>query len=300
MSSDRPHDSQQPRPTRIAVVGGGISGLAAANRLIELSQEQGRPIELMLFHDGMVFGGAILTQAIQGYLAETGADSFITSKPWAVDLCRRLGLEDQLIETDSTFRRSLVLRKGRPVAVPEGFTLLSPAKVWPVVSSPLFSPWGKLRMGMDYFLPRKKENGDESLAAFVRRRFGQEALERLVQPLVGGIYTSDPEKLSLQATMPRFLEMEQEHGSLIRASRRSAAMQSEEERGDSGARYSLFLSLAGGLSQLVDALVARVLKHHKIFRQTTISEIVPHTADADAIPEQTGRWKLNTRNVSPK
>lgn len=248
---------------RIAVVGGGISGLAAAHRLLELSPSQNQPIELSVFEASDRFGGVMGTKRIGDYLVETGADSFITNKPWAVDLCDRLGMSDRLIPTAKANRGALVLRKGKPVPVPEGFQLLSPAKIWPVLASPLFSLPGKLRMGLEYFLPRRKsEEDEESLAAFVRRRFGQEALERLVQPLVGGIYTSDPEKLSLQATMPRFIEMEQEHRSLIRASRRNARQSPSRERQAeqtaTGARYGLFATPKGGISELLDTLYQRV------------------------------------------
>jgi len=251
----RPRD---PHSLRVAVVGGGITGLAAANRVIELCRERSWPLDLTLFEDGPHVGGVVATEHRDGYLVERGADSFITNKPWGIDLCRRLGLEDDLIPTDEIFRGSLVLRKGKPLPVPEGFMLLSPAKVWPVIASPIFSPFGKLRMGCEYFVRRRTENGDESLASFVRRRFGREALERLVQPLVGGIYTSDPEKLSLLATMPRFREMEREHRSLIRASRKEAAERTAAETSGSGARYGLFVTLRNGLSSLLEALRARV------------------------------------------
>lgn len=250
---------------RIAVVGGGISGMAAAHRLLELSPSQSEPIELSVFEASSRFGGVMGTKRIGDYLVETGADSFITNKPWAVDLCERLGLSDRLIPTAEANRGALVLRNGKPVPVPEGFQLLSPAKIWPVLTSPLFSMHGKCRMGLEYFLPRRKTTDDESLAAFVRRRFGQEALERLVQPLVGGIYTSDPEKLSLKATMPRFIEMEQQHRSLIRASRlkarKSNDRESQAEQTASGARYGLFATLQNGISELLETLHQRVSDH---------------------------------------
>jgi oxygen-dependent protoporphyrinogen oxidase len=105
------------------------------------------------------------------------------------------------------------------VRVPEGFVLLAPARLWPLVTTPLLSPWGKLRLLAEYFVPARRDAADESLASFATRRLGREAYERIVQPLVGGIYTADPERLSLQATLPRFLEMERRYGSLIRAAR---------------------------------------------------------------------------------
>lgn len=259
-------------PLRIAVVGGGITGLAAAHRLLELQPTC--PSEVTLYEAGPRLGGVVGTQQIAGYTLELGPDSFITNKPWAVDLCRRLGLEGRLIPTDARYRRSLVLRNGRPVEVPEGFQLMTPAQVWPVLTSPIFSWWGKLRMGCEYFLPAKKDVHDESLASFVRRRFGQEVLERLVQPLVGGIYTSDPEKLSLRATLPRFLEMERQYGSLIRASRKAAKTATRDEHA-SGARYGLFATLAGGAAELIQALADRVAQTTRVLGNAPVTQLVP-------------------------
>jgi protoporphyrinogen/coproporphyrinogen III oxidase len=242
-------------PTRIAIIGGGLTGLAAAHRLVELRGD--RPLEIHLFEAGMRWGGLVGTIERDGYLIDTGGDSFITNKPGALSLCQRLGLSDRLQATEPRYRGALVLYDGRPYPVPEGFQLLSPTAMGPVLRSPILSMLGKLRMGWEYFVPPRKTTGDETLASFVRRRFGTEALERLVQPLVGGIYTSDPEKLSLQATMPRFLEMEQKHGSLLRAMRQGKA----EPNGDttsSGARYGLFAGLRGGMQELVDAPVTKI------------------------------------------
>src|SRR5580698_9251932 len=251
----------------VAIIGGGITGLAAAHRLIELSAAAERPIRVALFEAGSRLGGVLHTERINDCLVELGSDSFITNKPGAIELCRRLGLEDRLISTDPKYRQALVLRKGKPVAVPEGFMLMAPAKIWPILSSPIFSPIGKLRFGLETWIPRRTNVDDESVAAFVRRRLGSEALDRLVQPLVAGIYTSDPEKLSLRATLPRFIEMEQRHGSLIRAARRgphagngsAANGTATSTRGpESGARYGLFVTLQAGMSELVEALASRI------------------------------------------
>ena len=246
-------------PFRVAVVGGGLSGLSAAHCLIELSQETELSLDLTLFEAAPRTGGMIATKRIDDYLVELGADSFITNKPAGVNLCRRLGIEDELIPTEDAWRKSLVLRKGKPVEVPEGFMLLSPAKVWPILKSPIFSWSGKLRMGWERFIPAKKTVADdESLASFVTRRFGRELLDRLVQPLVGGIYTSDPEKLSLRATLPRFLDQEQQYGSLIKASRTQAKNQSSAEKSGSGARYGLFTAPKNGIQTILDTLRAKV------------------------------------------
>ncbi|HEV8202921.1 MAG TPA: protoporphyrinogen oxidase [Pyrinomonadaceae bacterium] len=232
---------------RIIVIGGGITGLAAAHRVHELNPS----IKVTVLEASPRLGGTIQTEHRDGFLLERGPDSFISEKPEALALAKRLGLESQIIETNETFRRSFIVRNGRLRAVPEGFQLLAPSRMWPFITSDIFSLAGKARMAADLVLPRKSTNGDESLASFVRRRLGQEALARMAQPMVGGIYTADPETLSLRATLPRFLDMEQKHRSLILAMLRQSRAQ---KTGTSGARYSLFLSFDRGMQVLVDAV----------------------------------------------
>ena len=212
--------AQQSSAFRIAIVGGGISGLAAAHRILEQSKQQDRPVDVQLLEAGSRLGGVIHTSERDGFLLEGGPDSFISEKPWALSLCHRLGLEPSLIGTGETHRRSFIVRQNKLQPVPDGFYLLAPTRIWPTLTTPIFSWPGKIRMSADLFLPRKKRSSateDETLASFVRRRLGHEALDRMAQPMIGGIYTSDPEELSLRATMPRFLDMEQEHRSLILA-----------------------------------------------------------------------------------
>lgn len=244
---------------KVIVVGGGITGLAAAHRVLELARGAGRAVDVQLFEANDRLGGTIKTTHRDGFLIEGGPDSFITQKPWGLALCRRLGIDSQLIQTNPACRRTFVVREGVMHAVPEGFLLLAPTKIMPFAMSRLFSWRGKLRMGMDLILPRRHHgpDTDESLSSFVRRRFGHEALERVAQPLVGGIYTADPEDLSLRATMPRFLDMEVAHRSIIlgmRKGRKSA----QAPAGDSGARYSLFVSFERGMSTLIDTLAGRL------------------------------------------
>ncbi len=244
-------------PRRVAVIGGGISGLAAAHRLLELARDAGQPLELRLFEAGDRLGGVIRTEREAGCVIEAGPDSFLSEKPAALRLCERLGLVDALVGTREEFRRTYVVRAGRLHALPDGFLLMAPTRLWPLVATPLFSWSGKLRMALDLVLPRGS-GADESLAAFVRRRLGREALERVAQPLVGGIYTADPEQLSLAATMPRFLEMERTSRSIILAMWRQQRAAAAQRTAGSGARWSLFLSFADGLQTLVDALAARL------------------------------------------
>lgn len=242
--------SQQPR---VAIIGGGISGLSAAFRLKELSEEQNIPLHVELFEAEHKHGGVFGTIDESGYRVDIGADMFITNRPIGIDFAKRLGLESRLISPDKTFQRSFILRNGKPVPTPPGFNLMVPERVWPMLKSPLLSWPGKLRAGWEYFVPRKQNDQEESLGQFVRRRFGKEAFERLVQPLVGGIYTADPERLSLKATLPRFLEMEQRHGSLIRAARQRKTNQNGKPNGVSGVRYGLFVGFPNGMSELQDA-----------------------------------------------
>jgi oxygen-dependent protoporphyrinogen oxidase len=215
-----------------------------------------RPVEVIVLEAKDRVGGAIWTRQVDGFTLEGGADSFITNKPQAVELCQALGLGDQLIGTDPQHRRSFVVRQGRLAPVPEGFVLLAPNRLGPILTTPILSWRGKLRMLLDLVLPARADEADESLAAFVRRRLGREALDRLVQPLVAGIYTADPADLSLKATLPQFPAMEREHGSVILGAIRQARASRSAERNSSGARYGLFVTLADGMDTLPRTLAA--------------------------------------------
>ncbi|HEX8921157.1 MAG TPA: protoporphyrinogen oxidase [Pyrinomonadaceae bacterium] len=282
MSDSRPNE----RP-RVVVIGGGISGLAAAHALFEKSAQMKNAPEVLLLEASPRTGGIIRSHRRDGFVLEAGPDSFISEKPEALELAKRIGLANRLIETNDAHRRSFIVRKGRLHAVPDGFQLLAPTRFWPFVTTGIFSWTGKARMALELVLPKRtNSNGDEeeSLAQFVRRRLGREALERMAQPMVGGIYTADPEKLSLRATMPRFLEMEREHGSLLRAMwkqrRKSGAT---ESKGTSGPRYSLFLSFDEGMQVLVDAITARLDKA-SIRLNTKVESL--------AFDEQKKRWRV--------
>ncbi len=254
------------QPPHFVIVGGGIAGLAAAHRLVELSREREQPLRFTLLEASGRLGGTIATDKQDGFLLELGPDSFISEKPWALALCRRIGLEQELIGTRDEHRATFVVHKGKLEPLPAGFMLLAPTKFAPLLRSRLFSWPGKLRMGVELFLPRGGQQNDESLGSFVRRRLGREALERVAQPLVGGIYTADPDDLSLAATMPRFLQMEHDYRSVIYAMWRASRKKPQEAKNASGARWSLFVTLREGMQQLVDTLTARLLlgtvRHH--------------------------------------
>jgi oxygen-dependent protoporphyrinogen oxidase len=243
---------------RIVVIGGGIAGLAAAHRIVELNTEKSLGLDVKLLEASPRLGGTIATERVGDFLVEAGPDSFITEKPSALRLCERIGLASRLLSTQPAYQKIYVVHRGKLVALPEGFFLLAPTRLWPFILTSLFSWDGKLRMAAELFLPRGEVNDDESLGSFVRRRFGAEALERVAQPLVGGIYASDPDKLSLAATMPRFKEMERERRSIILAMWSEQKRRARSRESGSGARWSLFVTLTGGMQELVDALARRL------------------------------------------
>ncbi len=242
------------------VIGGGISGLATAFRLRAAALARGETPAITVLEAGARWGGVIQSSVHDGCVLEHGPDSLIRTKPAGLRLIADLGLDGEVQGTSPEARRSLIARGDRLLPVPEGLYLLAPGRMLPFLASPLLSWPGKLRMALDLLLPRRAPDApEESLAAFVRRRLGREALARIAQPLVGGIYTADPELLSLRATMPQFLAMEQEHRSLILAMRaRSRAAAGAELAAASGPRYGLFVTLRGGLQRLTDALAAQL------------------------------------------
>lgn len=272
--------------SRVVIIGGGISGLAAAYRLCERLKDSPTPTQVLLLESNPHPGGTIRTFERDGFLLEGGPDNFITEKPEAVELARQLGIAHRLIETNSENRRAFIVRDGRLRPVPEGFQLLAPSRFWPFLTTDIFSWTGKARMALDLLLPRRAgSNGadDESLAQFVRRRLGREALERMAQPMVGGIYTADPELLSLRSTMPRFLDMERTHRSLLLGMWKNRRRQSaKEQTGTSGARYGLFLTFDRGMQVLVEELV----------RQLPPEVIQPNVKVVN-ISYKSGEWVIN-------
>ncbi len=244
---------------RAMVIGGGITGLTACYRLTQQAQADNLPLDVRLLETSDRLGGVIATRQEDGLLLEEGPDCFLATKPWGVEMCDELGLSAELIGTTTEHRQSFVVRHGKLVPVPQGFYLMAPSSLWPFVTTRAFSWPGKLRMALDLALPRRgASEDDESLADFVTRRLGREALERMAQPMLGGIYTADPRHLSMQATMPQFLEMERRHRSLILALRHQQRQVGVQQPGVSGARYGLFASLRHGMQTLVDALADRL------------------------------------------
>jgi protoporphyrinogen/coproporphyrinogen III oxidase len=246
----------------VVIVGGGISGLSAAWHLQNRPLHDQDRIDVTVLESSNRWGGKVLTEHVDGpgdtpFVIEAGPDSFLTQKPWALQLARELGLDKRLLPTNEVAPAVFVLRHGKPCPLPDGLSLTVPTKPLSFMLSPLMSPVGRLRVLMELFVPAKRDDADETLASFIHRRFGQEALDVLAEPVLAGIYSADAEKLSLLATFPRFRQLEREHRSLIRALRANPARQRDSAQGDTP-RLSQFVTLHGGVQELADALVSRL------------------------------------------
>ncbi len=241
---------------RAVIIGGGVSGLSAAHYLQQEVARAELDIEIILIEKGKRFGGCILTEKADDFIIEGGPDCFLSEKPWALQLCEELGLGDRLLGTNEESRRVFILSKGRLHELPEGFMLMVPTSFAPFLKSPLISLPGKLRMAMDLFLPRKRSDQEENLAQFVRRRLGNEALEKIAEPLVAGIHAGTPETMSLKTTFPRFIQLEEEHRSLILGmlARRRMAREFAQKR--TGPKRTMFMTLLDGMMELTDTVKA--------------------------------------------
>lgn len=238
--------------TGTLIVGGGITGLAAAQRLAEA----GAPF--LLVEAERRLGGKIATERVDGFVIEGGPDCFLAAKPGGVALARSLGIESRLRGTDPARRRTYVQRRGRLHELPEGITGLVPSRLGPLLTTGILSRTGRLRAGLELLVPRRSGTAEESIAEFVSRRFGREAYDWLVEPLLSGIYAGDGARLSLQATFPQLVELERTRGSLLRAMLRGRA-----SPGTRGGAPTGFVTPAGGLVELV-AGVARRLPPHSV------------------------------------
>src|SRR6202142_2142195 len=235
---------------RIAIIGGGISGLSAAYTLEE-KRKSGMPVEYVVFESSPRLGGVLVTDHVDGCIVEAGPDSFLTEKPWAADLCRQVGLEDQLIGSNDGDRKTYILVKGKLVPLPDGLMFMVPTKLAPTLLSPLFSPGTKLRMVREWRFAPRGSRSDESVAALVERHYGAEMVERLTDPLLCGVYGGDASQLSVRAVLPRFVEMESKYGSLGRG-----MLAGQKNKQSAQPTPPIFTSLKGGMQQLSDALVA--------------------------------------------
>jgi oxygen-dependent protoporphyrinogen oxidase len=242
---------------RVVIAGGGVSGLTTALRLLQAGRtKDGRRIEVTILEGRDRLGGNIRTERHEGYVIDGGPDAWVTAKPAASALAKELGLGDRLIGTTPENRRVLVLDRGRLHPFPEGMLLTVPTQVWPFLKTRLLSPIGKLRAGFDFFLPRRASAADESIASFVRRRFGGEVLRKIGAPLLGGVFAGDVEALSIRSTFPQLVDLEARHRSLILGAR--ADMKKRAAARKEGPPPSVFHSFPGGLAEFAEALVKRV------------------------------------------
>ncbi|PYQ69568.1 MAG: protoporphyrinogen oxidase [Acidobacteria bacterium] len=251
------------------IVGGGIAGLASA---YELSR---RGVSFVLLERAARAGGVILSEEIDGFVIDGGPDALLIQKPDGIKLCEELGLGDRLVSTKPP-RLAYIQRGGQLHALPAASVLGIPTRVGPFVSTRLFSWLGKLRMGAELFVPARRDEGDESIGSFMTRRFGREATTYLAEPLLAGIHAGDVDRLSIRALFPRFVEAERTHGSLLKAFRSNPNPASpanpESQIPNPGKGNGAFKSLAGGLSELIRALVS-VLPSGSICLNSTVSRI---------------------------
>jgi oxygen-dependent protoporphyrinogen oxidase len=255
---------------RIAIIGGGISGLSAAFAL-EQRRQAGTPLEYIVFETGPRLGGVMLTDRVDGCLVEAGPDSFITEKPWATGLCRNIGLGDQLIGSNDRERKTYILVRGKLVEMPDGLMFMVPTKILPMVFSQLFSFRTKMRMAAEWFHPPHIARGDETVAELVERHYGTEMVDLFADPLLSGVYGGEASQLSVRAVLPRFADMEASHGSLGRA---MLAARKKKSAVADGSGPSLFTSLKEGMQQMVEALVGR-LNPNALRLSSPVQSVIP-------------------------
>jgi len=267
----------------LIVVGAGISGLTTAWRLQEKAKAAALPVRITILEQAEAVGGKLLTENVEGYTIEHGPDVFLAKKPWALTLCRDLGLEDELQPTNPNLKGSYIQQNGKLHPLPPGFSGVVPTELGPLLKTPLLSWAGKVRLAFERFIRARRSTDDEPLGAFVRRRIGRNAYERLVHPLLSGIYGGDIDEISLQATFPQFHELEREHGSLIRGIRR--------QRQQKAITGPAFVTLKGGLAALPHRLVEVLDADLKTGTSATRIE---------RFPADTGRanWTVHTKDGS--
>ena len=259
----KPHPSESATLTsptayggqHVVIIGGGITGLSAAWEL-QQAAAQNPLLRYTVLEQSDRWGGKVHTEIVDNgsatpFVLEAGADAFLTRKPWALHLARELGLSDRIQSVNSQHNRTYVLHRGQPVPLPDGLQLLVPTHLLPFLRSPLFSAPGKVRALLDYVIPPRRTETDETLASFVRRRLGAEMLDKLGGTLLAGVYNGDPETQSMLATFPQFPALERDYGSLIRGMRHT---QRQRVSSDS----PLFISFQTGAHELIQALVAQL------------------------------------------
>ncbi len=267
------------------IIGGGIAGLATAFSLVEQAARSQPALSCTVLEASSRCGGKILTHRVGDLVIDAGPDSFLSQKPAGLELCEKLGLADQVINTNETPKKASVFFRGRLHELPEGFVTFSPSQLGPFLRSGLLTWGGLARMGLDVIIPASRAD-DESLASFFRRRFGNQAFERVIEPLMAGIYAGDAEEMSVHATFPRFVEIERQYGSIIRGM--AATRRSEHNRRvPRGSGRTMFVSLKDGLDVLVDALTKRLQQHGAKIRTNAV------VTSLRVRSHQLGRWMFD-------
>ncbi len=262
---------------KIVVVGGGISGLSTCYFLGKLARQNNQAIDLTLVEGEKRLGGKITTDVSDGVIIEGGPDSFFTLKSYALDLCKELGLGSELLAANPESRGTYILSRGKLSKLPEGTETGAPTRLIPFLQTDLLSFSGKIRTLMDLAIPKRKESSDESIGSFIGRRFGREFLVKIVEPLYAGIFAGDVYKLSAKAVLPRLVEMESTHGSLIRGMRHAAAVRKNNarfsgKREEAKSSSSTFVTLKGGLLQLAER-ISSSLGDSSILLNTKVREV---------------------------
>ncbi len=267
------------QPRRVAIIGGGLSGLSTAAKLHRLDKS----IQLVLYESGHRVGGVIHSEQVDDFLIDHGADMFSTQPSAAFDFCCELGLEDQLIEPKLTGRGARIVRTGQLLPIPEGFVLMRATQLWPMLTTPLLTLKGKLRFLFERWIAPAKDEQDEAVSTFVQRRMGQEVLDRIVAPLSAGIYTADVTKLSMQTTMKGIASMEKKYGSLARATAaRRRKGEDSVERSSTGARYGQFRAFRGGMVELINGIA-----------QSLPDEVIQLNSPVDSIRPDGNQWTVS-------
>ncbi len=257
---------------KVVVIGGGITGLSAAY-ILQKARESGEKIDYLLVEKDSRLGGKILTEKIDGYIVEGGPDCFLSEKPWVAQMARELGIEHRLMGSNEASKRTYVYADRRLNKLPDGLMGLVPTKLIPFAFSPLISWPGKIRMAFDLFIPPNRTGEDETLGSFVTRRLGKEALDKIAEPLIGGIHAGDPDQMSLKASFPRFIQMEQKYGSLIRAmlaARKNTPKPKPAEPGK--AQKTFFMTFIGGMGELTDTITEKLDKS-KVLTGKTVTKV---------------------------
>ena len=267
----------------LTIIGGGIAGLSAAYYAAQAAAREARPLQICLLEAGPRWGGKIATERVRfedgEFIIEGGPDTFLASKPHGVALCKELGLSGRLHGTNQKSKNTYVLHRSRLRPLPDGLAMMIPTNVSAILKSGLVSWPGKLRMGLDFALPPRALNGDESLGAFVSRRLGREAYENLIEPLMSGIYAGDGDQLSLASTFPYLRDLELKHGSLARG-----ALAMRKKMPVTPGSRSAFLTPTTGLAEIVEALLEQL---------TSLGvELRLETAAQSAWPTPEGGWQV--------